>query len=39
MTQDGRAFGIPTILDEYTRECLSITVARRVTSQDVIHTS
>jgi len=39
MTQNGRAFRIPTILDEYTRECLSITVARGVTSQDVIYTS
>ena len=35
-THDGRAFRILTILDEYTRECLSITVARRITSQDVI---
>ena len=34
--QDGRAFRILTILDEYTRECLSITVARRITSQEVI---
>jgi transposase InsO family protein len=29
-------YGSP-ILDEYTRECLSITVARRITSQDVIY--
>ena len=36
-TQDGRAFRILTILDEYTRECLSITVARRITAQDVIY--
>jgi transposase InsO family protein len=35
-TQDGRAFRILTILDEYTRECLSIRVARRITAQDVI---
>ena len=35
-TQDGRAFRILTILDEYTRECLRITVARRITAQDVI---
>jgi len=35
-TQDGRAFRILTILDEYTRECLSIMVARRITVQDVI---
>jgi transposase InsO family protein len=26
-----------TLLDEYTRECLSITVARRITAQDVIY--
>ena len=36
-TQDGRAFRILTILDEYTRECLSIKVARRITAQDVIY--
>ena len=36
-TQDGRAFRILTILDEYTRECLSITVAWRITAQDVIY--
>ncbi len=36
-TQDGRAFRILTILDEYTRECLSIMVARRITAQDVIY--
>ena len=35
-TSDGRAFKILTILDEYTRECLAILVARRITSQDVI---
>ena len=35
-TQDGRAFRILTLLDEYTRECLTITVARRMTAQDVI---
>jgi len=36
-TQDGRGFRILTILDEYTRECLSIMVARRITAQDVIY--
>ena len=36
-THDGRAFRILTILDEYTRECLSIRVARRITAQDVIY--
>jgi putative transposase len=35
--QDGRAFRMLTILDEYTRECLSITVARRITAQEVIY--
>ena len=36
-TQNGRAFRILTILDEYTRECLRIMVARRIRSQDVIY--
>ena len=36
-THDGRAFRILTILDEYTRECLNITVARRITAQEVIY--
>jgi transposase InsO family protein len=31
------AFQILTILDEYTRECSSITVGRRITAQDVIY--
>ena len=35
-TTDGRAFRILTMLDEYTRECLPIKVARRIRSQDVI---
>jgi len=35
-TTDGRAFRILTMLDEYTRECLAIKVARRIRSQDVI---
>jgi len=35
-TSDGRAFRILSVLDEYTRECLSIMVARRTSSQDVI---
>jgi putative transposase len=35
-TSDGRAFRILAILDEFTRECLAIMVARRITSQDVI---
>lgn len=33
---DGRPFRILTIIDEYTRECLSILVKRRITSQDVL---
>ena len=35
-TSDGRPFRVLTILDEYTRECLSILVERRISSQDVI---
>jgi putative transposase len=35
-TCDGRPFRVLTILDEYTRECLAISVERRITSQDVI---
>jgi len=35
-TADGRAFKILNIIDEYTRECLGIKVARKVTNQDVI---
>ncbi len=35
-TAEGRAFRILNIIDEYTRECLSILVKRRINSQDVI---
>ena len=35
-TSDGRAFRMLTIIDEYTRECLSIDVARRLSSEDVL---
>ena len=35
-TADGRAFKILNIIDEYTRECLAILVARKVRNQDVI---
>jgi transposase InsO family protein len=35
-TDEGRAFKILTILDEYTRECLAILVKRSIKSQDVI---
>ena len=35
-TADGRAFKILNIIDEYTRECLAILVARKIKTQDVI---
>ncbi len=35
-TEDGRAFRMLTIIDEYTRECLIILAQRQITSQDVI---
>lgn len=35
-TYDGRAIRILTILDEYTRECLAMKVARNITSDDVL---
>jgi putative transposase len=35
-TSDGRAFRILSIIDEFTRECLAMLVARHITSQDVI---
>jgi transposase InsO family protein len=35
-THDGRAFRVLNILDEYTRECLDITVERKITSHQVI---
>ena len=35
-TQDGRAFRLLTVIDEYTRECLAIRVARRIHSEDVL---
>jgi putative transposase len=35
-TADGRAFKILNIVDEYTRECLAILVARNIRNQDVI---
>lgn len=37
-THNGRAFRMLTIIDEYTRECLSIVVDRRLRSADVIET-
>ena len=35
-TSDGRALRLLTVLDEFTRECLAIDVARRITSDDVL---
>lgn len=35
-THDGRALRMLTVIDEYTRECLAIDVARRLTSEDVL---
>ena len=35
-TSEGRAFRILTILDEYSRECLALRVARRIAAQDVL---
>ena len=35
-TSNGKAFRMLTIMDEYTRECLSIVVNRKLTSQDVL---
>lgn len=37
-THDGKAFRLLTILDEFTRECLAIVVARRLTADDVLAT-
>ena len=38
MTHDGRALRLLVLLDEYTRECLAIRVARRLGSWEVIET-
>ena len=37
-TYDGRLLRIPARIDEYTRECLALRIARRLNSQDVIET-
>ena len=37
-TTDGRPLRLLTMLDEFTRECLTIDVARRITSDDVLGT-
>jgi transposase InsO family protein len=36
-THDGRAFRMLTIIDEFTRECLAIDVARHLRSDDVLY--
>jgi transposase InsO family protein len=35
-THDGRLFRLLTVIDKFTRECLAITVARNLTSDDVL---
>jgi len=35
-THDGRPLRMLTLVDEFTRECLAIDVARRITSEDVL---
>jgi putative transposase len=35
-THDGRRFRMLAVIDEYTRECLAIVVARRLSSDDVL---
>ncbi len=35
-TRDGRAFRMLTVIDEFTRECLAIDVARKLKSDDVL---
>ena len=35
-TAEGRAFKILNIIDEYTRQCLAILVARKIKNQDLI---
>jgi putative transposase len=36
-THDGRAIRMLTVIDEYTRQCLTIEVARRLRHDDVLH--
>jgi len=38
LTHDGRTLRLLTLIDEFTRECLGIRVARRLGSQEVIET-
>ena len=35
-TSDGRAFRMLTLIDEHSRECLAIDIARKLTSEDVL---
>jgi transposase InsO family protein len=35
-TSDGRPIRILAVIDEYTRECLSMYVSRRIRSEDVL---
>ena len=35
-THDGVSFKMLTVVDEFTRECLAIDVARKLTSDDVL---
>jgi transposase InsO family protein len=37
-THEGRAYRMLTVIDEYTRRCLAITVQRGLRSDDVLHT-
>ena len=37
-THDGRKLRLLTVIDEYSRECLAIRVARHITSHDVLYT-
>lgn len=37
-THDGRKLRLLTVIDEYSRECLAIRVARRITRHDVLYT-
>lgn len=36
-THNGKAFRMLTVIDEFTRECLAIKVARRIRNEDVMH--
>jgi transposase InsO family protein len=37
-TQDGRRLKVMPIVDEYSRECLALEVARSITAEDVLNT-